>query len=89
MTQFHTDEYVDFLQKVTPDNMDTYNKEKGKYNVGDDCPVFMACSSSVASVLVAAWRELPVLTEGSATLPLTGPEDCITQKKAKPVVSVT
>ena len=40
MTQFHTDEYVDFLQKVTPDNMDGYAKEQGKYNVGDDCPVF-------------------------------------------------
>lgn len=40
MTQFHTDEYVDFLNKVTPDNMDNYAKEQGKYNVGDDCPVF-------------------------------------------------
>lgn len=40
MTQFHTDEYVDFLQKVTPDNMDSYSKEQNKYNVGDDCPVF-------------------------------------------------
>lgn len=40
MTQFHTDEYIDFLQKVTPDNMETFSKEQGKYNVGDDCPVF-------------------------------------------------
>ncbi|KZF24507.1 hypothetical protein L228DRAFT_228525 [Xylona heveae TC161] len=40
MTQYHTDEYVDFLQKVTPDNMDNYAKEQGKYNVGDDCPIF-------------------------------------------------
>ena len=40
MTQFHTDEYIDFLSKVTPDNMDTFVKEQGKYNVGDDCPVF-------------------------------------------------
>lgn len=40
MTQFHTDEYVDFLSKVTPDNMDNFAKEQGKYNVGDDCPVF-------------------------------------------------
>lgn len=40
MTQFHTDEYVDFLQKVTPDNMDQFAREQGKYNVGDDCPVF-------------------------------------------------
>ncbi|EPE09495.1 histone deacetylase rpd3 [Ophiostoma piceae UAMH 11346] len=40
MTQFHTDEYIDFLQKVTPDNMDNYQREQSKYNVGDDCPVF-------------------------------------------------
>ncbi|EME46763.1 histone deacetylase rpd3-like protein [Dothistroma septosporum NZE10] len=40
MTQFHTDEYVDFLQRVTPDNMDSFMKEQGRYNVGDDCPVF-------------------------------------------------
>ncbi|KAK5162742.1 histone deacetylase [Saxophila tyrrhenica] len=40
MTQFHTDEYVDFLQRVTPDNMDAFAKEQGRYNVGDDCPVF-------------------------------------------------
>ena len=40
MTQFHTDEYVDFLNKVTPDNMEAYQKEQGRFNVGDDCPVF-------------------------------------------------
>ncbi|KAJ5117486.1 hypothetical protein N7448_011118 [Penicillium atrosanguineum] len=40
MTQFHTDEYIEFLSKVTPDNMDRFSKEKSQYNVGDDCPVF-------------------------------------------------
>ncbi|XDG08842.1 hypothetical protein ABKA04_008457 [Annulohypoxylon sp. FPYF3050] len=40
MTQFHTDEYIDFLQRVTPENMDNFVREQGKYNVGDDCPVF-------------------------------------------------
>ncbi|OTA94072.1 hypothetical protein M434DRAFT_394975 [Hypoxylon sp. CO27-5] len=40
MTQFHTDEYIDFLQRVTPENMDNFQREQGKYNVGDDCPVF-------------------------------------------------
>lgn len=40
MTQFHTDEYIDFLRRVTPDNMDNYSREQTKYNVGDDCPVF-------------------------------------------------
>lgn len=40
MTQFHTDEYIEFLRRVTPDNMETYQREQTKYNVGDDCPVF-------------------------------------------------
>ncbi|KAI5804419.1 hypothetical protein EDC01DRAFT_611214 [Geopyxis carbonaria] len=40
MCQFHTDEYIDFLSKVTPANMENFVKEQGKYNVGDDCPVF-------------------------------------------------
>jgi histone deacetylase 1/2 len=40
MTQFHTDEYIEFLHKVTPDNMEQFTREQSKYNVGDDCPVF-------------------------------------------------
>ena len=40
MCQFHTDEYVDFLQRVTPSNMESFSREQTKYNVGDDCPVF-------------------------------------------------
>ncbi|KAK3807833.1 MAG: hypothetical protein J3Q66DRAFT_85101 [Benniella sp.] len=40
MTAFHTDEYIDFLSRVSPDNMDSYSKEQLKFNVGDDCPIF-------------------------------------------------
>jgi histone deacetylase 1/2 len=56
MTQFHSDEYVDFLSRVSPSNMNTFVKEQHKCrssfhfalyaiqffvdNVGDDCPVF-------------------------------------------------
>ncbi|KAI9731553.1 MAG: histone deacetylase [Cirrosporium novae-zelandiae] len=42
MTQFHTDEYIDFLSKITPDNMEGFWKEQGKFHVGEDCdcPVF-------------------------------------------------
>ncbi|KAG0292391.1 histone deacetylase, partial [Dissophora globulifera] len=40
MTAFHTDEYIDFLSRVSPDNMDAYAKEQMKFNVGDDCPIF-------------------------------------------------
>jgi len=30
MTQFHTDDYIDFLSRVTPDNMEALNKEQAK-----------------------------------------------------------
>ncbi|CAO3625032.1 unnamed protein product [Mucor hiemalis] len=40
MTQFHTDDYIDFLSRVTPENMEQYQKEQAKFNVGDNSPVF-------------------------------------------------
>ncbi|KAH8817110.1 histone deacetylase RPD3 [Xylogone sp. PMI_703] len=40
MTQFHTNEYIDFLKMVTPDNMHNYINEQNKYNVGGDSPIF-------------------------------------------------
>ena len=40
MTQFHTDDYIDFLQRVTPENMESFRAEQNKYNVGGDSPVF-------------------------------------------------
>lgn len=30
MTQFHTDEYIDFLGRITPSNMNAYIKEQHK-----------------------------------------------------------
>ena len=30
MTQFHSDEYVEFLARVTPGNMNSYIKEQHK-----------------------------------------------------------
>lgn len=30
MAQFHTDEYVDFLARITPDNMDNFGREQAK-----------------------------------------------------------
>jgi histone deacetylase 1/2 len=40
MTQFHTDDYINFLYKVTPDNMKLFPKELEEYNVGLDSPIF-------------------------------------------------
>lgn len=32
MTQFHTDDYIDFLSRVTPENMEQFQKEQAKCN---------------------------------------------------------
>lgn len=60
MSQFHTDEYVDFLNRVTPDNVDGFVREQAKFNVGDDCPVFDGlfeyCSISAGGSMEGAAR---------------------------------
>lgn len=60
MSQFHTDEYVDFLHRITPENANQYAKEQVKYNVGDDCPIFDGlfeyCSISAGGSMEGAAR---------------------------------
>ncbi|KAL1681410.1 hypothetical protein EV122DRAFT_260747 [Schizophyllum commune] len=60
MTQFHSDEYVDFLSKITPVNMNSHVREQHKYNVGDDCPIFDGlfeyCSISAGGSMEGAAR---------------------------------
>ncbi|KAI8143018.1 hypothetical protein BJV82DRAFT_539245 [Fennellomyces sp. T-0311] len=38
--EFHADDYVDFLKRVTPDNAEEFESVFTKFNVGDDCPIF-------------------------------------------------
>jgi histone deacetylase 1/2 len=40
MSKFHSDDYVDFLKRITPDNMHEYSRQLQRFNVGEDCPVF-------------------------------------------------
>jgi histone deacetylase 1/2 len=42
MAAFHTEDYINFLAKVTPDNMRGYSNQMNRFNVGEytDCPVF-------------------------------------------------
>ncbi|KAB7500258.1 Histone deacetylase Rpd3 [Armadillidium nasatum] len=40
MTKFHSDDYIRFIRSIRPDNMNEYNKQMQKFNVGEDCPVF-------------------------------------------------
>ncbi|WVO15301.1 histone deacetylase RPD3 [Cryptococcus depauperatus] len=60
MSQFHTDDYVDFLYRINPDNASQFAKGQVKYNVGDDCPIFDGlfeyCSISAGGSMEGAAR---------------------------------
>lgn len=40
MCRFHSEDYVSFLQRVSPANVPSFAKFLAQYNVADDCPVF-------------------------------------------------
>ncbi|CAL8099905.1 unnamed protein product [Orchesella dallaii] len=40
MCRFHSEDYVEFLQRVTPQNIQGFTKSLSAFNVGEDCPVF-------------------------------------------------
>ena len=40
MTKYHSDDYIKFLRSIRPDNVQEYNKQMQRFNVGEDCPVF-------------------------------------------------
>lgn len=40
MTKFHSDDYVKFLERISPDTTGDHLRQLQKFNVGDDCPVF-------------------------------------------------
>ena len=39
-TQFHSEDYVSFLSKITPDKQHQYVAEMQRFNLGEDCPIF-------------------------------------------------
>ncbi|OSD02902.1 histone deacetylase RPD3 [Trametes coccinea BRFM310] len=60
MTRFHTDEYVHFLSKVTPENAQQLTYQGTRFLVGEDNPafdgVFEFCSISAGGSIAAAQR---------------------------------
>jgi acetoin utilization deacetylase AcuC-like enzyme len=40
LVKFHSDDYVRFLSKISPDNAHLYTDLMRRFNVGEDCPVF-------------------------------------------------
>ncbi|PNW72318.1 hypothetical protein CHLRE_16g673150v5 [Chlamydomonas reinhardtii] len=40
LAQFHTEDYIEFLSKVTPDSAAKFGNQLRQYNINDDCPIF-------------------------------------------------
>lgn len=68
MTRFHTDEYIHFLSKVTPETAEDLTYHGTRFLVGDDNPawdgLFEFCSLSAGGSIEAARR----LTSGAADI---------------------
>ncbi|KAN0132522.1 hypothetical protein V8E53_009538 [Lactarius tabidus] len=68
MTSFHTDEYIHFLSRVTPDTAEELTYNGTRFLVGDDNPAFDGlfefCSISAGGTIAAAKR----ITSGAADI---------------------
>ncbi|KAL9122656.1 MAG: hypothetical protein Q9187_000778 [Circinaria calcarea] len=70
LAQFHTEDYIEFLQRVTPFNIRSPEFSQGTlgYNIGDDCPIFdglyQYCSLYAGASLDAARK----LTSGQSQI---------------------
>jgi histone deacetylase 1/2 len=57
-TNFHSDEYINFLMTVSPENMNQMTEQLLYFSIGDDCPVFEGlgefCKISGTGSLLAA-----------------------------------
>mmetsp|Transcript_50553 Transcript_50553/g.126943 ORF Transcript_50553/g.126943 Transcript_50553/m.126943 type:complete len:429 (+) Transcript_50553:80-1366(+) len=40
LEEFHTEDYLDFLRRISPDNVAEFSDVLRRFNVGEDCPVF-------------------------------------------------
>ncbi len=60
MTRYHSDEYIDYLCRVTPDTVHGFTEHNLKFNPGDDCPLFDGlydfCASSAGGSIDSAER---------------------------------
>ena len=68
ITRFHNEEYIDFLQKVTPHNIQTFSKTLSHFNVGNDCPVFDGLYDFCARYTGASLQAASKLNSGSCDI---------------------
>ena len=77
MTRFHTDEYINFLSRVTPDNARRLTYLGSRFLVGDDIPpfegVFEFSSISAGGSIGTSFLQTRMLHPPSPHAPLQPP----------------
>ena len=60
LTRFHSDDYVRFLQEVSPENSAQFAQVLAPYGIGEDCPVFTGlydfCTISAGGSMAGAMK---------------------------------
>ena len=85
LTAFHTDEYIQFLKDVSPENMQEtqYRSVLDRHNICEDCPIFDGLYG--CQTYTGGSRARRASTRACATLSSTGPA-AYTAKKARPPI---
>ncbi|GAA6016891.1 hypothetical protein JCM10207_007838 [Rhodosporidiobolus poonsookiae] len=65
---FHDEDYVDFLARVTPDNVRHFTSVLSRFNIGDDCPIFADQYSYCAQYAGASLAAARKLVSGSTDI---------------------
>ncbi|KAL0208796.1 hypothetical protein P9112_011383 [Eukaryota sp. TZLM1-RC] len=60
LSRFHSDDYINFLSRITVDNASSFEQMLNAFNVGEDCPIFDGmyelCQISSGGSIAAAQR---------------------------------
>jgi histone deacetylase 1/2 len=58
LSTFHSDDYIELLRNITPENQNEFKDQLIRYNFGEDCPVFPCiydyCKTYTAGSLLGA-----------------------------------
>ena len=83
LAQFHAEDYVDFLSKITPNTQHEYLTQMQRFNLGEDCPIFDGlfdfCKIYSGGSIEGAVR----INHGTSDIAIIGQVVCITQRSLK------
>lgn len=74
LMEFHNPEYIEFLERISPETASKWTKQFPKFNIGDDCPIFdgmydfatiyAGCSLDASRKLVSGLSDIAINWSG-------------------------